>query len=113
MFYNYLDLPLDAPSLKATDNGVAMGIIFAHGGYFLTLFYGLIIAIITLGGFLSSPILYLQREGIAVTLSAINTAFEEPNILVHAQTYAFTVLGPAWIVDMTKLTIDTTIENKQ
>ena len=67
--------------------------LFAHGGIFITVFYGFVVSCLTLGSFLWSPIRALLAEGQAVTLSAIRAVLENPEMLNHAQTYAFTVLG--------------------
>lgn len=67
--------------------------LFAHGGFFLTLFYGVIVAIITLAGFLAAPIITLHGDGVKATLSTIITTLQDENTLALAQTYAFTVLG--------------------
>lgn len=67
--------------------------LFAHGGLVLTCFYGLIIAIITLVGFLAAPILLLNQEGTQISLSTIQAALSTGNTLAIAQTYAFTVLA--------------------
>lgn len=67
--------------------------LFAHGGFALTIFYGFIIGLITLGGFLSAPILQLLDVGTPVSLSAIATALEDTETLRLAQTYSFTILG--------------------
>lgn len=67
--------------------------LFAHGGIFITVFYGVVVSCLTLGSFLWSPIRALLMNGQAVSLGAIRTLLEDPDMLCHAQTYAFTVLG--------------------
>ena len=67
--------------------------LFAHGGIFITVFYGCVVSALTLGSFLWSPIRALLADGQAVSLSAIRAVLEDPYMLTHAQTYAFTILG--------------------
>ena len=67
--------------------------LFAHGGLFITTFYGVVIGVLTLAAFLWSPIRALLAEGQAISLGAIRAVLEEPYMLMHAQTYAFTTLG--------------------
>lgn len=66
--------------------------LFAHGGFALTLFYGVVIAGMTLAAFLYSPIRHLTAAGMAVTFGGIRSMLENPDILIHAQTYAFVTL---------------------
>ena len=67
--------------------------LFANGGLALTVFYGLLIGIITLGGFLAAPIRQLIADGAGITLSSLKQALADPIILKDARTYAFTILG--------------------
>ncbi len=67
--------------------------LFAHGGMIFTIYNGFIIACLTLGAFLYSPIQHLMADGSKITLDAIKLMLENPDILIHAQTYAFTTLG--------------------
>lgn len=67
--------------------------LFAHGGLELTCFYGLLIAAISLAAFLFLPVLLITRGGYEVTLANIRYMLSQKEILLHAQTYAFTVLG--------------------
>ncbi len=67
--------------------------LFAGGGMACTLFYGCLIAFISLAAFLKPPCLYLAAAGASVTLEHLAAALARPEILAHAQTYAFTVLG--------------------
>ncbi len=67
--------------------------LFARGGFALTLFYGFVIAAITLGAFLYLPVKVLTQGGTAVTFDAIKAIFADEGILAHAQTYAFVTLG--------------------
>lgn len=75
--------------------------LFAHGGMAFTIYNGFMIAALTLGAFLWSPIIHLNEAGMAVTLENIKWMLEqvivvngaEYSIIEHAQTYAFTTLG--------------------
>lgn len=67
--------------------------LFAGGGLFCTLFYGCLIAAISLIAFFSVPYAFLNGQGAAFTLSNIKAALSYEEILMRAQTYAFTVLG--------------------
>ncbi|HIT91199.1 MAG TPA: cation-translocating P-type ATPase [Candidatus Merdenecus merdavium] len=67
--------------------------LFAHGGLACTLFYGSLIAVISLAAFLITPYRILVPNGLPFTLSNITAALGNDMILVRSQTYAFTVLG--------------------
>jgi len=67
--------------------------LFANGGMAFTLYNGFMIACLTLGAFLWSPIIHLGQEGMNITLSNIKLMLEDPYIISHAQTYSFTTLG--------------------
>ncbi|MBS6940042.1 MAG: cation transporting ATPase C-terminal domain-containing protein, partial [Slackia piriformis] len=67
--------------------------LFAHGGMALTLFYGFVIAMMTLAAFLYSPIRHLTAQDAAISFDGIKAMLADPNILMHAQTYAFVTLG--------------------
>ena len=67
--------------------------LLAHGGMFYTLFYGALIAGITLIAFLYIPYIYLTTQHIELTIPNIRVVLEDPGILARSQTYAFTVLG--------------------
>ncbi len=67
--------------------------LFAHGGIFITAFYGIAIGCLTLGAFLWAPLQAIAQGGQSLSLSAIRAALENPALLMRAQTYAFTVLG--------------------
>ena len=66
--------------------------LFAGGGYFYTLFYGILVAVMTLAAFLVVPISSVLSAGGTVSLGAISAALTGTT-LVRAQTYAFTVLA--------------------
>lgn len=76
--------------------------LFAHGGLAFTIFNGAMIAALTLGAFLWSPVIHLNAAGQAVTLANIRDLLngllvldgvDVIDIIEHAQTYAFTTLG--------------------
>lgn len=76
--------------------------LFAHGGLIFTLYNGIMIAALTLAAYLWSPVIHLSSAGIPVTLWNIRDLFngvldvpgiDLPDIIRHAQTYAFTTLG--------------------
>jgi Ca2+-transporting ATPase len=67
--------------------------LFAHGGLALTCFYGLLIAAISLAAFLYLPVILLLRGGYVITLKNLGMVLGQSEVLLHAQTYAFTVLG--------------------
>ncbi len=67
--------------------------LFANGGLTCTCFYGILIALISLTAFFAFPYMLLQKEGLPVTLESLSTLLRREDILMRAQTYAFTVLG--------------------
>lgn len=67
--------------------------LFAHGGLSCTIFYGILIAAISLTAFLKLPFEILAEQGRAFRLANIASVLQSENVLVYAQTYAFTVLG--------------------
>ena len=67
--------------------------LFAHGGLATTVFYGLLIAAITLGAFLIVPVTTLQSAGLPVNLAGIASVLSDAEWLTHSQTYAFSVLA--------------------
>lgn len=66
--------------------------LFAEGGMFLTIFYGTLIALLTLGAFLYVPINHLLAQGQAITYRGIVDALNS-SLLSAAQTYAFSTLA--------------------
>lgn len=71
--------------------------LFAHGGLACTLFYGILIAFISMTAFLLLPITLLQAKELEITLENIRLVLEIPSVTTRAQTYAFTVLGMSQI----------------
>ena len=67
--------------------------IFAHGGYLITIGYGVIVALITLCGFLFIPVTTLMASGEAISIANISGILADAGTLARAQTYAFTILG--------------------
>ena len=67
--------------------------LFSNGGINCTIFYGVLIACISLCAFLKLPLHYLHANQLPVTLENIQLALSIPELLAHAQTYSFTVLG--------------------
>lgn len=67
--------------------------LFAHGGLFCTLFYGALIAAISLIAFLTIPVGCIAQTGASFTPEHIRQFLSNPEVLLRSQTYAFTVLG--------------------
>lgn len=67
--------------------------LFGHGGLFLTLFYGTLIAGISLLAFFTIPYGYLTGNQLTFNLENITKILSIPEVLSRSQTYAFTVLG--------------------
>ncbi|PWJ47240.1 cation-translocating P-type ATPase [Faecalicatena contorta] len=67
--------------------------LFSNGGTACTIFYGCLIAAISLTAFLKLPWEVLAEQQKAFTLENISMVFQSSELLTRAQTYAFTVLG--------------------
>ena len=67
--------------------------LFAGGGLACTVFYGVLIALISLTAFFQLPIAALRASGASVTLKNLRTVMADGALLARSQTYAFTVLG--------------------
>lgn len=67
--------------------------LFANGGLALTIFYGALIAAISLTAFLKIPYSILRTTGQTISIGAMGKVITEMDILNRCQTYAFTVLG--------------------
>ncbi len=67
--------------------------LFSNGGTACTIFYGCLIAAISLTAFLKLPWEVLAEQQKAFTLENISVVFQSTELLTRAQTYAFTVLG--------------------
>lgn len=94
-------LPALALSVDANDGKSLMKIpprksdesLFARGGLTCTIFYGMLIATISLTAFLLLPMSVLRAQNIPVTLASLSEILRQNVLLTKAQTYAFTVLG--------------------
>ncbi len=69
--------------------------LFAGGGLACTLFYGVLIAGISLTAFFMVPYEILVNNNFQVTIPNIQKLLEHTEVLNRAQTYSFTVLGMA------------------
>lgn len=67
--------------------------LFSKNGLFVTLFYGILICIITSISFLILPIINLKELGLSINLINIKYILENQDILIRARTYSFTTLG--------------------
>ncbi len=67
--------------------------LFAGGGLACTIFYGSLIAAVSLIAFLMLPVRLLHANELAITLPNLKQLLTVPEIMTRAQTYAFTVLG--------------------
>lgn len=67
--------------------------LFSRGGMACTLFYGFLIAVISLTAFLRLPVGILAAEGRRITVESLSLVLGDPAVLARCQTYAFTVLG--------------------
>ena len=69
--------------------------LFAGGGLACTLFYGVLIAGISLTAFLMIPYQILVQSNLPITMENVKNLLAHSEILNRAQTYSFTVLGMA------------------
>lgn len=83
----------DGKSLMRQKPRKAQESLFARGGLACTLFYGALIAAVSLTAFLMVPCVLLHMRGSAVNLAQLTVILREGEVLSKAQTYAFTVLG--------------------
>lgn len=67
--------------------------LFAGGGLSKTVFYGILIAGISLTAFFTVPIGLLRAQGQPASLELIAALLRQEEVLMRAQTHAFTVLG--------------------
>lgn len=67
--------------------------LFSRGGLACTVFYGLLIAAISLAAFFLIPVRSLLASELAITYENLAKLLGNKEILMHCQTYAFTVLG--------------------
>jgi len=69
--------------------------LFAGGGLACTIFYGMLIAGISLTAFLMLPYQILVQSNMHITIENMQNLLAHSEILNRAQTYSFTVLGMA------------------
>ncbi len=81
------DALMDCPPRPAEEG------MFDDGGWECTVFYGLLIAAISLTAFLKLPWEIMTEGQMQLSLENIRGIFGDPQILARSQTYAFTVLG--------------------
>lgn len=67
--------------------------LFAGGGLNCTIFYGILIAVISTTAFLQLPLGIIWAKELPLTLENIRLVLLDADILSRSQTYAFTVLG--------------------
>lgn len=67
--------------------------LFAQGGMKYTLFYGILIGLLTLTAFISVPVAELGYLGNSINYSSIISVLENEDVLRKAQTFAFTTLA--------------------
>ncbi len=83
----------DGKSLMRQKPRTAKESLFARGGLSCTLFYGALIAAVSLSAFLLVPCTLLRINGKTPDLSQLREILRNAEVLSKAQTYAFTVLG--------------------
>ena len=84
----------DAAQMMAEPPRPARESLFAHGGLFLTLFYGVLIAGISLVAFMTVPYFIINNTpGLTFNLGVLRRLLSHPMLLTKCQTYAFCVLG--------------------
>lgn len=74
--------------------------LFANGGYALIITYGLIIAFITLIGFVLFPTKYILDNGLVFSLQTLKETYEVEGMLRLSQSMAFSVLGVSQLFHM-------------
>ena len=84
----------DATQMMSEPPRPAKESLFAHGGLCLTLFYGMLIAGISLAAFLTVPCCIINNTpGLTLNLDTLQKLLSHPILLTRCQTYAFSVLG--------------------
>ncbi len=84
----------DAEQMMSEPPRPAKESLFAHGGLCLTLFYGALIAGISLAAFLTIPICIINSTPeLNFNLDTLKVLLSHPVLLTRCQTYAFSVLG--------------------
>ena len=67
--------------------------LFAKGGFVITIFFGIVIGVITLTAFLAIPVYTLVEAGRSVTLENLKFALSDGSVYALSQTYAFSTLA--------------------
>lgn len=83
----------DGESLMSRPPRKADESLFADGGLSRTVFFGLLIAGISLTAFFTIPWQILRSSGLAFSLDNVAGLLSQGKVLLRSQTYAFTVLG--------------------
>ncbi len=83
----------DGKELMERPPRLAQESLFARGGLSRTLFFGMLIAGISLTAFFTLPWAILKARGLPFSPEQIGALFQRRDILMRSQTYAFTVLG--------------------
>ena len=83
----------DGNSLMKQQPRKAKESLFAGGGLVCTLFYGVLIAAVSLSAFLMLPCALLHIYELPVSLNNMIRVLTDETVLAKSQTYAFTVLG--------------------
>lgn len=83
----------DGESLMRRPPREAKESLFADGGLSKTVFYGILIAGISLTAFFTVPFGMLKARGLPFSLEMAAVLLGQEEVLLRAQTYAFTVLG--------------------
>lgn len=74
--------------------------LFAHGGFYFAIVYGLVIFLITMIAFLINPIIDMVQMGLPFSYQNLILTLEDPAILQHSQTFAFTTLAVCQLFHM-------------
>ena len=80
------DVMLDKPR-KSSES------VFAHGGISTMAVYSILIALLTLGGFMFPAVQYLVQNSIVFSFANLRAAYDISSVLMHGQTYAFCILS--------------------
>jgi Ca2+-transporting ATPase len=67
--------------------------LFARGGFAITIFFGIVIGLITLTAFLAVPVYTLLEASRSVTLENLKFALSDGTVYTLSQTYAFSTLA--------------------
>lgn len=83
----------DGKALMSRPPRRAQESLFSQKGLSRTLLYGFLIGLISLTAYFTVPYGMLRAAGEAVSLARLDTLLQDGQVLIRAQTYAFTVLG--------------------